>query len=424
MLRRVRIDAVQRGGRSGPVADVLADASAIVADVQDRGIAAVVEYGRTFGEVERAEDVLIDSGRLRRSLEDLDSQSVGVLERVADRIAKFARAQRDMYRDVGAPVPGGMAGHTVEPVESAGCYAPGGRYPLPSSVLMTAVTARAAGVERVIVASPRPTPAMLAAAAIAGADAYMAVGGAHAVAALAYGLDGFEPVDVIAGPGNAWVTAAKQLVSGRVGIDMLAGPSELLIIADASADAATIAADLLAQAEHDADASAMLVTTSASLADAVDQELSVQIEQLPSAATARQGLANGFCCVVDSIEQAIDVADTVAPEHLEVCTADAQAVAARVRHAGGVFVGEASAEVFGDYGFGPNHTLPTGGTARYMGGLSVAHFLRLRTWLRIDEPEAAGEAMEDAVALARMEGLEGHARSALRRLRRVAPPPA
>ena len=401
---------------------ILRDASEIVDAVRERGLVAVRKYAERFGEAQPETPLVFGRREIADALDALDGESRGVLERVAGRIRSFAEAQRAMYKDVVKPTPGGEGGHTIEPVLTAGCYAPGGRYPLPSSVLMTAVTARAAGVERVVVASPRPTPQMLAASAIAGADEYLCVGGAHAIAALAYGFDGFSPVDVIVGPGNAWVTAAKQLVMGRVGIDMLAGPSELLVIADDTADAVVIAADLLAQAEHDADASAMLVTTSSALADAVDAEIAAQIRSLSTEETARLGIANGFCCVVASIDEAIAVADDISPEHLEVCTRDAETVAARVRHAGGVFIGERSAEVFGDYGFGPNHTLPTGGTARHMAGLSVAHFLRLRTWLRIDDPAGAEAAAEDAVALARMEGLSGHEASATARMQKAPAP--
>lgn len=402
--------------RAAVDAGVDADAAAIVGDVRVRGEAAVRECAQRFGEVAPGDALVLGSEAMRRALDTLDPGTRGVLERTARRIDEFARAQRAMYHDLDVPAPGGRAGHTVEPVASAGCYAPGGRYPLPSSVLMTAVVARAAGVGRVVVASPRPTATMLAAAAIARADAYLVVGGAHAIAGLAYGLPGLDAVDVIVGPGNAWVTAAKRHVVGVVGIDMLAGPSELLVLADDSADPATIAADLLAQAEHDAHASSMLVTTSGALADAVDACLSMQLESLPTRETARAGLANGFCCVVETIDRAIEAADAIAPEHLEICTRDAAGVARRVRHAGGVFIGECSAEVYGDYGFGPNHTLPTGATARFQAGLSVAHFLRLRTWLRVDDPVAAADAIEDAAAMARLEGLAGHEASARVRL--------
>jgi len=281
---------------------------------------------------------------------------------------------------------------------------------------MTGITARAAGCERVVVASPGANPVALAAAHIAGADEFLCIGGAHAIGAMAYGFEGFVRCDVIAGPGNAWVTAAKQLVSGVVGIDMLAGPSELLIIADDSADIATLAADLLAQAEHDTDAVPMLVTTCSTHAETIQAELERQLDKLPTADTARVALGNGFVVVCDSIDQAIEISDTLAPEHLEIITRDAEEIVCRVRNAGGVFIGSRTAEVLGDYGIGPNHTLPTGGTARFQAGLSVMHFLRLRTWIRIDDPNACEPVLGDTMRIARMEGLIAHERSAQRRV--------
>jgi phosphoribosyl-ATP pyrophosphohydrolase/phosphoribosyl-AMP cyclohydrolase/histidinol dehydrogenase len=258
---------------------------------------------------------------------------------------------------------------------------------------------------------------MLAAAAIAGADQFLAVGGAHAIAAMALGIDGLDRCDVVCGPGNAWVTAAKQLLSGEVGIDMLAGPSELLILADDTADARLVAVDLLAQAEHDTDARAILITTSPRLADAIDGALESELATLPTRDTARAALRNGFVCLADSLDEAIALSDRIAPEHLEIMCADADAVARRIRNAGGVFIGAAAAEVLGDYGIGPNHTLPTGGTARFRAGLSVAQFLRLRTWIRIDDPAAASGVVADTVRLAEIEGLAGHARAAESRRR-------
>jgi phosphoribosyl-ATP pyrophosphohydrolase/phosphoribosyl-AMP cyclohydrolase/histidinol dehydrogenase len=272
-----------------------------------------------------------------------------------------------------------------------------------------------AGVPSVWVASPRPTDVTLAAAAVAGADALLRVGGAQAIAALAYGAGPVPRSDTIVGPGNRWVTAAKQLVSGQVAIDMLAGPSELVVLADDGADPEVVAADLLAQAEHDVDALPILVTPSAALAAAVDVALAAQLADLPTAATARAAVAEGFCVLVADLEQGASVCDRIGPEHLELLVRDPQALAPRLRHYGGLFVGAGAAEVLGDYGAGPNHVLPTGGTARYTGGLSVLTFLRVRTWLRVDDPAAARELVEDAVALARLEGLEGHARAAERR---------
>jgi histidinol dehydrogenase len=389
-----------------------------------------------------------------------------LLTRVAGRIRAFAQAQRDSVTDISVAVPGGTAGHTVAPCAVAGCYAPGGRYPLPSSVLMTAVTARVAGVATVVVASPRPAPVTLAAAFVAGADVFLAVGGAQSIAAMAYGVGGVPACDVIVGPGNRWVTAAKSLIAGHCGIDMLAGPSECLVLADATGDARLIAADLLAQAEHDTDALPILVTTHEPLVAAVEAELAAQLAVLPTAATAAVSTAKGFAVVCADLETALAVTDTVAPEHLEVQVADADAVWRRVRNYGGMFIGTGTAEVFGDYGVGPNHVLPTSGTARYTGGLSVFTFLvrsggaqwsaaqrlgvrecvgagcvgvttlspitappqqaltpilrflqRIRTWLRSDGADAAGlaAAIDDSAALARLEGLYGHEAAALAR---------
>jgi phosphoribosyl-ATP pyrophosphohydrolase/phosphoribosyl-AMP cyclohydrolase/histidinol dehydrogenase len=358
---------------------------------------------------------LIERSALDEALHALPEAQRAALTRVAARVRRFAKAQQRALTDIEVDIPGGAAGHHVEPVERAGCYAPGGRHPLPSSVLMTAVTARAAGVRRVIVASPRPAPATLAAAAVAGADAVLAVGGAQAVAALAYGAGPIEAVDVLVGPGNAWVTAAKQIVMGQVGIDMLAGPSELVVLADDSASPSIIAADLIAQAEHDPDAFPALVTTSEALVSEVERELTEQLRDLPTAAVARASLSRGAAVVCATLDEALLCCDKIAPEHLEVMTRDAPAVARRLRHYGALFIGGGAAEVLGDYGAGPNHVLPTGSTARYTGGLSVMNFLRVRTWMRVDDAAEAAGVINDAVMLARIEGLEGHARAAERR---------
>lgn len=400
----------------------VADASEIMKDIQKRGEQAVREHAARLGDIpdDAGDDLplVVERSDLERAWNDLDEDTQSLLERTAARIASFAKAQRSALTEIDGPLPGGRAGHTIEPVERAGCYAPGGRYPLVSSALMTAVTARCAGVKDVIVATPRPGVLMLGAAWIGGADRVLIVGGAQAIGAMQLGVC-VGKCDVICGPGNKWVTAAKFLASSTCAIDMIAGPSELLVLADDSADASTVAADLLAQAEHDADASAVLISTSAELVDAVERELHAQLESLPTADTARRALANGCAVVARSIDEAIALADEHAPEHLEIHTRDADAVAKRLRHAGALFIGHATAEVFGDYGAGPNHTLPTGGTARHSAGLSVLHFLRVRTWLRMDDaPSAASRALaEDAAALARLEGLEAHARSAEARLR-------
>ena len=415
-MRRIRPDDVNRLEREPVDATALAAAAEIVEQVRTGGEAALRKLAERFGDRRTGEPLVLGPPELAAALTRLPVEHRELLERTAERIEVFARAQRDALSDVDVTVPGGRAGHRVAAVERAGCYAPGGRFPLPSSVLMTAVTARTAGVSEVWVASPKPDDVTLAAASVAGADALLAVGGAQAIAALAYGAGPVPACDVVVGPGNRWVTAAKKLVAGRVGIDMLAGPSELVVLADDTADAVVVAADLLAQAEHDPDALPVLVTTDAALAIAVDAELERDLESLPTRPTAEAALANGFTVVVDDLDQAITVCDRLAPEHLQVLTADPQTVAERLNHWGGLFVGEMSAEVFGDYGVGPNHTLPTGGVARFKGGLSVLDFLRVRTWLRMEPGDATEGLARDAAALARLEGLEAHARAAECRL--------
>jgi phosphoribosyl-ATP pyrophosphohydrolase/phosphoribosyl-AMP cyclohydrolase/histidinol dehydrogenase len=417
LLRRITPVEVHRASAPPVSRETLMGASEIVEAVRAEGAAAVRRCAERFSERSPADPLVVGRDAMDAALAALDPADRAVLERAAARIERFALAQRQAIRPVEIDIPGGRAGHTIEPVAAAGCYAPAGRYPLPSSVLMTAITARIAGCSRIVVASPGAHPIMLAAAAIAGADQFLAVGGAHAIAAMALGIDGLDRCDVVCGPGNAWVTAAKQLLSGEVGIDMLAGPSELLVLADDTADARLVAIDLLAQAEHDTDARAILITTSPRLADAIDGALESELATLPTRDTARAALRNGFVCLADSLDEAIALSDRIAPEHLEIMCADADAVARRIRNAGGVFIGAAAAEVLGDYGIGPNHTLPTGGTARFRAGLSVAQFLRLRTWIRIDDPAAASGVVADTVRLAEIEGLAGHARAAESRRR-------
>ena len=416
LLPRRSVAELRRRRAAAVPAEALAVAAPIVEAVRLGGEAALREYAERFGDVATGAALFLPRSALDAALRDLPASDRGRLERVAERIRRFAEAQRRALNGVTLTVPGGVAGHWIAPLERAGCYAPGGRYPLPSSVLMTAMTARAAGVREIWVASPKPGPMTLAAAAIAGADGVLSAGGAHAIAALAFGAGPVPPCDVVVGPGNRYVTAAKQIVAGRVAIDMLAGPSELVVFADATASPAIIAADLLAQAEHDPDAVPVLVTLDHTHPDRVETELARQLSDLPTAEVARAALANGGVVVVANVAEGIAACDALAPEHLELCLGDAAAVAPRLEHFGALFIGAGSAEVLGDYGAGPNHVLPTAGTARSQGGLSVYTFLRVRTWLRIDDPAAARPLMEDAAWFGRTEGLEAHARSAERRL--------
>lgn len=415
LFRIVTLDAITRRERAGLDPATLAAASAIVDDVLARGEPALRAHAERLGDIAPGADLWITRDALNAALASIAPAERALLERVTSRVRTFALAQRASIQDCTLAIAGGQAGHTLLPVDRAGCYAPGGRFPLPSSVIMTVATARAAGVREVWVASPKPTPITLAAAAVAGADGLLAAGGAQAIGAMVRGSVPLPACDIIVGPGNRWVTAAKHLVSDRVGIDMTAGPSELVVLADESANPATIAADLLAQAEHDADAVPILVTISASLAGGVQREVARQLSVLPTAPSARAALTNGGVVVCATLDDAIAACDAIAPEHLQVMTRDASAVAARLRHAGGIFIGERAAEVLGDYGTGPNHVLPTGGSARFRAGLSVFTFLRARTWIRIDDAKAARGLAEDAAALARLEGLIGHERAALQR---------
>ncbi|MFO7298629.1 MAG: histidinol dehydrogenase [Actinomycetes bacterium] len=409
MLRRINPDEVLTGRRRPVDDDTLSGAAEIVESVRREGERAVRWYAEQFGDIPAFDaPFVVERATLEDAFRGLPPEQSALLRRVALRIETFASAQRAAVSDATVEVPGGAAGHRWIPVKTVGAYAPGGRHPLPSSVLMTVVPARVAGVEGVWVASPRPTPVTMAAAWVAGADGLLAIGGAHAIAALAFGVF-TPPADLIAGPGNRWVTAAKKHLYGEVGIDGLAGPSEILVLADRSADPALVAADLLAQAEHDTDAIPGLVTDSAALAAAVEAELERQLADLPTSEVARAALGNGYCVLVGGVDEGIAVCDRLAPEHLAIHVADPEGVGTRLRNYGSLFTGAGSAEAFADYGAGPNHVLPTGGGARFQSGLSVFTYLRSPTWMRLDEPETL---VADTALLARLEGLEAHARAA------------
>ena len=393
----------------------------IVEAVRKGGEEALREFAERWDGLE-AGGVLVRTPReMEAALDSLPRADRDVLKRAASRIEHFARAQMEVAAPVSVPVEGGTAGDRVVPVRVAGCYAPGGRFPLPSSVLMTAVTARVAGVHEVWLASPRPSREVMAAGVVAGVDGLLCVGGAQAVAAMAYGVGPVPRCDVVVGPGNQWVTAAKLLLSGVVGIDLLAGPSELAVLSDEEGDPALIAADLLAQAEHDSAALPVLITTSANLVGGVERELDRQLAGLPTAETAIAALKNGFAVVAPEAD-ALRSCEDLAPEHLQLHGSRAEAWAETLTTFGSLFVDESVAEVFGDYGAGPNHTLPTGGTARFTGGLSVLSFLRRPTWLRLEPGPERDLLARDAAALARMEGLEAHARAAEMRGASRSPP--
>ena len=401
--------------RSTRMAEGVDDAvAAILADVRARRDAAVAEYTRRFDHREPA------GGSYELPRARWDAQAARVAPEVRDALVFAAariRAFHDRQRepDIDLALDGVRLELRVTPLARVGLYVPGGTARYPSSVLMTAIPAKVAGVPEVVMVTPGASDEALLAARIAGVDRVFELGGAQAIAALAYGTETVPRVDKIVGPGNAWVASAKRQVYGEVDIDSIAGPSEVLIIADGDADPAWVAADLIAQAEHDTEARAVLVTTSRALADAVDAELVRQLASLPRKAIAERALTgHGAAVIVETIDAAVELANRFAPEHLELQCADARRVAAACTSAGAIFVGRYSSEAAGDYLAGGNHVLPTGGAARYASPLGV-HDFRKRTSL-IEYDAAAAAAHADAIAaLAACEGLDGHGRSALLR---------
>ena len=368
--------------------DVWPRVTEIVADVRDRGDEALFEWSdRLDGERPSALRVLAEE----LAAAELNERSLCAIRALAAAVEAFHAPQRPRDTSV-SPLPGVVAERRFLPLDSVGIYVPGGRAPLASSLVMTAVPAKVAGVRRIAVATPRPHPAVLATARELGIEEVYAIGGAQAIAALAYGTETVRPVDKIVGPGNRWVTAAKLLVSSRVAIDLPAGPSEVLVVADETADPAACAADLLAQAEHGPDSQAILVTTSAALAAEV--------------AAICDGRATVE--VVESLSRAIARANEYAPEHLELLVADPESAAAGVTNAGSVFLGTTA--VLGDYAAGANHVLPTGGLARGAGGLGLEAFLKPVQYVRAT-PEGLAAARETVEALAALEGLPLHAAS-------------
>lgn len=387
----------------------------IIVDVRNRGEKAVRAWAEKLSECESGEKIFLARSELEESWASLDASTRGLLERTQGRIEAFADSQKACLSKLDMPVPGGRAGHDLIPVASAGCYVPGGRHPLPSSALMSVTPARSAGVGEIYCAGPHPAPVTLAAAFLAGADGFLKVGGAQAVAALAFGVF-TKPCAMVVGPGGRFVAAAKRRLFGMVGTEAPAGPSELLVIADEYADPEIVAADILAVAEHDIAALPLLVCLSENAQNRIEASLGMALEKLPepNASTARQALELGWSCVAKDPLQACRIAEAWAPEHLSLSVENARWFMERIDSAGAVFLGGNSGEVFGDYGMGPNHTLPTSGAARFSGGLSVFDFLRVRTWLKIDNPSTCAA---DAVAFAELEGLNAHARAARLRAR-------
>ncbi|MBD3729132.1 MAG: histidinol dehydrogenase [Sphingomonadales bacterium] len=402
--------------------DVAADVRAILDAVRQRGDTALADYSAKFdGHVLASErDWRITADECRAAYEALAPDLRDALDFAAQRIRAYHAAQlpedRDYVDDTGVRL-----GAIWRPVDAAGLYVPGGRAAYPSSLLMNAIPAKVAGVERLVVVTPTPkgvtNPLVLAAAHIAGVDEVWRVGGAQAVAALAYGTQRIARVDVVTGPGNAWVAEAKRQLYGVVGIDMVAGPSEILVIADGANDAGWIAADLLSQAEHDPAAQSILITDDAEFADRVAAEVDRQLSELATGETARASWdVHGTMILVASLDEAPPLADALAAEHIELAVDDPEPLLRRIRHAGSVFLGRMTPEAVGDYVAGPNHVLPTGRRARFASGLSVLDFMKRTSFLGLDG-DALGRVGPAAVALAHAEGLPAHARSIELRLK-------
>ncbi len=404
------------------VAKSISDATAddavktIVEDVRQRGDEAVLHYTARFDRVRCAHlaDLRLTSEEIDTAVSAVSSKTYAALELAHDRIADFHRRQKpqDMrYKDaIGVEL-----GWRWTPLDAAGIYVPGGTASYPSSVLMNAVPAKVAGVERVVMTVPSPDgaldPLVLVAARLAGIDEIYRIGGAQAVAALAYGTETLAPVDKITGPGNAFVAAAKRRVFGVVGIDMIAGPSEVVIVADAKNDPDWLAADLLAQAEHDTGAQAVLIATDRDFAHAVAEAVERQLRVLPREAIARESWDTfGALIVVSNLGKAADLVNRLAPEHLELAVNDPEALFDNIRHAGAVFLGRYTPEAIGDYVGGPNHVLPTARSARFSSGLSVLDFLKRTSILRCAHTNL-GTLAGPAMRLAKAEGLAGHSRS-------------
>ena len=396
--------------------NVSAAVDAVLAEVKAQGDAALKAYTARFDGVE-LEDLRVTEEELQAAWEAVDPDFITTLEMAAENIRAFHEKQ--VHKDFLLTREGGIVmGQRYTPIEKVGICVPSSPVAFPSTILMNVIPAKIAGVREIVLVTPPEkdgsiSPSALAAAKIAGADKIFKIGGAQAVAALAYGTETVPRVDKIVGPGGIFVATAKRKVFGQVAIDMIAGPSEILVLADGKSDPAWVAADMLSQAEHDVLASAVLVTDSPNLAKAVQAELEVQLEQLPRRDVARQSIDhNGKIIVTDSLDKAVEAANLIAPEHLELCVDDPFALLQQVKNAGSIFLGRNAPEALGDYFAGPNHTLPTSGTARFSSPLSVDDFVKKSSFLYYTR-EALGEVAPRIADFAEREGLHAHARSAM-----------
>lgn len=406
--------------RSVPAVNVEEIVSGIIEDVKKRGDEALFEYTKKFDKAELT-DLFVSEEEIDEAFGKVEPEFLEILAKAAQNIRKFHEKQKRNSFIINDE-PGIVTGQKVIPLDKVGLYVPGGTAAYPSTVLMDSIPAKIAGVKEVVIVTPpgpdgKVNPVILAAAKIAGVDKICKVGGAQAVAALAYGTESVPKVDKIVGPGNAFVAEAKKQVFGRVAIDMIAGPSEILVVADGKTVPRVAAADLLSQAEHDKMASAVLVTDDMEFAKAVSAELEIQIPKLTRAEIARASIDNnGKIIVAENLMQAIEIANEIAPEHLELCVDNPFDYMDAIRHAGSIFLGRNCPEALGDYFAGPNHTLPTSGTAKFSSPLSVDDFVKKMQYTYYTK-EALSEVAEDIAFFARKEGLTGHAKSAVVRTR-------
>ena len=376
----------------------------IIEDVKQRGDEAVREYTQKFDKIS-PESFEVSEEEAENAIKSIDEKVIEAIDFSIKNVEEFAKAQLGSVKNTVVQADGAVLGHKIIPIEKVGCYIPGGNYPLPSTAIMTIVPARVAGVKEIIAVSPKAQPVTIAAAKKAGATKILKIGGVQAISALAYGTETISPVDKIVGPGNKYVATAKKLVYGDCGIDFVAGPSEVMVIADRTANAEFVAADLLAQCEHDRDARAYLLCFDEDFAKEVDEKAKKFLETLKTADIAREAYEKSIAYVVKDINEAVEIANKKAPEHLEICLENVNNEVDKFKNYGSLFIGNYSAEVFGDYVSGTNHTLPTGRASRYTGGLSVFDYIKIQTFQKIENAEKFAEY---ASVLAEQEGLFAH----------------
>lgn len=380
--------------------------SQIISDIRKNGDTALREYSKKFGDGDISEFRLSDKD-IENAISQVDTKTIETIKHAIKNVKDFAQVQLSSIKEITANINGNTLGQRIIPIDSAGCYIPGGNYPLPSSAIMTIVPAKTAGVKRIVAVSPRIQPVTIAAAVLSGADEIYKIGGVQAIAALAYGTESIKKVNKITGPGNKYVTAAKKAVFGECGIDFLAGPSEVLIIADESAKAEYVAADILAQCEHDKEARGFLICFDKKFALEVDKYAQKFLKQLPTKNIAEISYNKSIVIIAESLEQAIELANNKAPEHLELCISDPEKLLYKFTNYGSIFIGNNSAEVFGDYVSGTNHTLPTNQAAKYTGGLSVFDYIKIQTY-QIINYNSLNQTAKNASFLAEKEGLFAH----------------